>query len=117
MIGTHLTVDSILKKMPSEGEIRDVLLNMPSKIDMNILQGPVIIKGAQHNPGWTGFVIIDMSHIAIHTFDDSKKISIDIFSCKIFDTEKALEYLKGKFEFDEDSMNVNFLERKIRQKT
>lgn len=115
MIGIHLIVDGVLKSMPGEMGIRDVLLNMPAEIDMNILQGPIIVKGEPHNPGWTGFVIIDTSHIAIHTFEEGNKISIDVFSCKSFERDKALEYIKSKFDFNSDSMNVKFLERKIKE--
>jgi len=76
---------------------------------MQILEGPIIVEGLPGNPGWTGFVIIDKSHIAIHTFREGNKVSVDVFSCKSFKRdkveEKLLEMLPLKF------YNLQVLER------
>jgi len=53
----------------------------------------VVVRGVPENPGWTGFAIIDKSHIAVHTFDDSGLASVDVFSCRPFDADGALSYV------------------------
>jgi len=96
MIGEHLIVDGVMEHPLGRHEVEDLLSELPPRIDMNILAGPFIVEGAPENPGWTGFVIIDKSHISIHTFDDENLVSIDVFSCKPFDAEQALSYIRGR---------------------
>jgi S-adenosylmethionine decarboxylase len=47
--------------------------------------------------GISAIVIIAESHISIHTFPANNYMSVDIFSCKIFDIEKAIEYITKAF--------------------
>lgn len=112
MIGVHLIIDGVVERMPSESEIRTLLSEMPAAIGMHVLDGPHIVKGDPHNPGWTGFVIIDTSHISIHTFDEGQKVSMDAFSCRSFSKDAALAYIKERITFVPESMNVKFVERK-----
>jgi S-adenosylmethionine/arginine decarboxylase-like enzyme len=76
---------------------------------MKILAGPLVVEGSPANPGYTGFVIVDKSHIAIHTFDTGNKASIDIFSCERFDNEAVLRYLNKHFKFGK--IKTQILER------
>ncbi|MBS7638433.1 S-adenosylmethionine decarboxylase [Candidatus Bathyarchaeota archaeon] len=104
MIGMHLIVDGVIRVRVSGREIHKVLSELPSEIGMKVLSGPYIVEGNPENPGWTGVVIIDKSHIAIHTFDLESLISIDIYSCKPFNGEAVLRYLKsslplGRFSY------------------
>ena len=47
--------------------------------------------------GVSGFVLIAESHISVHTFPARQYINIDVFSCKDFDTDLALQELKDRF--------------------
>ncbi len=96
MIGEHLIVDGVMKHPIGRHEVENLLRELPPRIDMNILAGPVVVEGVPENPGWTGFVIIDKSHISIHTFDEGNLVSIDVFSCKPFDAERALRYIRSR---------------------
>jgi len=99
MIGYHLLIDGVFGN-PINGEDLEIILSeLPEKIGMNILSGPLVVKGCPENPGWTGFVIIDKSHISIHTFSEGNKISLDVFSCEIFDEHTALNYIKEHITF------------------
>ena len=51
--------------------------------------------------GVSGFVIIAESHISIHTFPRKNYVNIDIFSCRPFDHDKALEDAKRLFDLDD----------------
>ena len=51
--------------------------------------------------GISGFVLIAESHISIHTFPERRYVNIDIFSCKDFNSEYAIQELKTIFEFEE----------------
>jgi len=99
-------VDGVFEP-PLDGEsVEAILSELPGVIGMSILHGPEVVKGCPENPGWTGFVIIDKSHISVHTFDEGCKVSVDVFSCQPFDAEEARRFLEGKISF-----------RKVRSRT
>ena len=99
MIGLHLMIDGETQNSVNQETIKYILTDLPQRIDMHILEGPHIIQGVPENPGYTGIEVIDKSHIAIHTFNKNNTISIDIYSCKNFDVEKVVEYLKNYIDF------------------
>lgn len=79
---------------------------LPGKINMSILHGPVVVPGIPENPGLSGFVIIDFSHISIHTFTDHKQALVDIFSCKPYDTEDAAKAVLDYFGISRENAMV-----------
>ena len=101
MIGIHLMVDGVTANPIDEATIKHILVDLPPKIDMHILDGPHIVQGVPENPGITGIEVIDKSHISIHTFSETNTISVDVYSCKPFNAKKVLEYLKQHIEFKE----------------
>ena len=56
--------------------------------------------------GITGIVIIAESHISVHSFEDKGYCFIDIFSCKPFDYERAIELTKEIFQPKDCEVNV-----------
>jgi S-adenosylmethionine decarboxylase len=66
---------------------------------MGILAGPLVVEGDPGNPGWTGIVVIEKSHIAIHTFEEGGKASVDVFSCSPFEKDRVLGYLEDRIRF------------------
>ena len=96
MIGLHLMLDGVTLQHADSQIIETILLELPGRIEMKILAGPVVVAGQPDNPGWTGFVIIDKSHIAIHTFTKGNRISIDVYSCQSFEADEVERYLHGK---------------------
>lgn len=71
--------------------LSDWITDLVAQINMNILYGPIsIYSDTTNNEGFTAFVIIDTSHIAVHTWDATGRIEIDIYTCKDFDKEIAL---------------------------
>lgn len=92
------------------------LKDTPDKLDMTKLTDPMLIHAegnGEHDPGgWTGFVIIAESHISLHTFVKRQFLSLDIYSCKNFETEKIVKYIQ-KF-FGAQDMDVFVQERGVR---
>lgn len=109
MIGLHLIVDGMISNRIGEKDMEKVLSELPSIIDMRILAGPIIVQGSPGNPGVTGFVIVDKSHIVIHTFEEGDRVSIDVFSCKTFDERKVLGYLRRWLGIED--FNFSLIER------
>jgi len=106
--GPHLMVDGYnasYEKLASVEAITNFLDMLPAQIEMTKIMPPYVFKydGGDKPEDWgvSGFVIIAESHISIHTFPEKKYFSIDIFSCKEFDIEKALNIIKEYFETED----------------
>ena len=63
--------------------------------------------------GWSGFVVIEESHISIHTFPARGFLSADVYTCKNgMDTNFILEYFKSAFDLHD--LEHNFIKRGTR---
>lgn len=51
-----------------------------------------------HTEGTSAIQFILTSNITIHTLDRLRKVFVNIFSCKEFDSNVAVEFTKGWFE-------------------
>jgi len=101
MIGLHLMVDGLVEEQVSRETVETVLRELPSLIGMKVLDGPHLVEGVPENPGLTGFVIIDKSHISVHTFTETGTASIDVYSCMPFNAKKAVSFLRDHICFTE----------------
>jgi S-adenosylmethionine decarboxylase len=61
--------------------------------------------------GLSGFVLIAESHVSIHTFPLDGYVSIDVFSCKPFDTGAAKREIARQFGMAR--MECNTLDRGV----
>lgn len=88
-----------------DAEFIDQLLNLyPSQIGMTKISQAQVSKYVGSDPeewGISGFVGLAESHISIHTFPGRSYINIDIFSCKEFDADRAVQDLQEKFGLTE----------------
>jgi S-adenosylmethionine decarboxylase len=109
MIGFHLIADGLTDRKIVKKEIIEMLEGLPSEIEMKTISDPLVVEGSSMNPGWTGVIVIDKSHIAIHTFEENSKFSIDVFSCKNFDMDSVLKYLRKRIKFKK--LNFKMLKR------
>jgi S-adenosylmethionine decarboxylase len=99
----HLVVDGYdadAAKLQDEELVRAFLDEYPDAIGMTKMIPPQVYTYRGPVPedwGVSGFVLIAESHISIHTFPDRGYVNIDIFSCKDFNTDDALEDVKTAF--------------------
>ena len=104
VFGPHLIVDlknCNKEKLANKEIVRDLLLNLPSSIGMTRISEPQVFYYSGDIPedhGVTGTVVLAESHCSVHTFQDKGYCFVDIFSCKSFDTDKALQQIKDTFE-------------------
>lgn len=110
--GVHLMLDgygcdsAVLEDMSF---IYNFLDEYPDRMDMTKIMPPYVFRYNGSVPedwGVSGFVLIAESHISIHTFPDKQYLSLDMFSCKPFDTEVALETIKKYFKVQKYEMKV-----------
>jgi S-adenosylmethionine decarboxylase len=77
------------------------LTDYPDALEMTRITEPRVLVYDAPKPedsGVSGFVIIAESHISIHTFPHKSYVNIDIFSCRPFDHDRAMEDVKKLFD-------------------
>ncbi len=90
MFGQHLMLDCEAKTLLSKEWTEEFLLGLAKTIGMTVIAGPVTIgyKGGQgfDKGGVSSVLIVAESHISIHSFPNYEFATVDIYSCKEFDT-------------------------------
>ena len=115
--GEHLTLDCYggdKVKLNSERGIKAFLEKIVREIGMKKLS-PVQVyytkgNGLKDTGGYSGFVVINESHISIHTFPGKRFASADIYTCQN-GLKKA--FIKSLFKeaFDFKKFETNFIKR------
>src|SRR3989344_2598309 len=111
--GLHLTLDGY---GGSEDKLYDMkhvfraLNELPALIGMNKITTPYVIDAPPVTPkdqgGISGFVMISESHISVHTYPFKGFITADVYSCKVFDTERTINFFKRHFSLKELEINI-----------
>jgi S-adenosylmethionine decarboxylase len=115
LFGPHLIIDGTrcdTHKLGDRMLIEQILADYPAAIGMTKIGGPYMFEYQAPDPaysGVSGIVVIAESHIAIHTFPALDYFTMDIFSCKNFDHERAIRYIK-------DALDVNEMDRMLVQR-
>lgn len=100
----HLIIDGYSDDpeiLRDEDFLRKWLESYPAKIGMTRISPPYVARymgPGLHDCGISGFVFIAESHIGIHTFVERNYVNIDVFSCKDFDSEKAVHDFREGFQ-------------------
>lgn len=118
--GEHLTIDGYGGKqglLDNKELVFKILDELPGKIGMKKLAEPVIYRALPNNTkdpgGWSGFVVINESHISIHTFPARGFVSVDVYTCQNgLDTEFVIGYFRDAFNLRD--IEQNFIERGTR---
>ncbi len=97
--GTHIILDikeiennEILKY---EKDVSTILDMISTEFNLNVVCKII----HQFQPfGVTGVYVLSESHLAIHTFVEEKKVSMDLYTCCSFDnSNKLIEFVKNIF--------------------
>ncbi|NOQ56179.1 MAG: S-adenosylmethionine decarboxylase proenzyme [Nanohaloarchaea archaeon] len=103
--GKHLILDlkccKNMEKLSDTSFIESFLLELVRISEMKAITKPKVLyyeHEVKEESGVTGFVIISDSHISIHTYPTKKALYLDIFSCKQFDVDKIVNYVRETFE-------------------
>jgi S-adenosylmethionine decarboxylase len=108
----HLVIDGFggnPERLASEELVRELLDRYPAEIGMTKISLPFVQRYVGSKPedwGISGFVLIAESHIAVHTFPERGYVWIDIFSCKGFDADRAIQGMTDAFELREARTRV-----------
>ena len=103
----HLVIDGFRgdpAKMWDVELVRGFLTDCPDTLGMTRITEPRVISydaPKLDDSGVSGFVIIAVSLISVHTFPNRSYVNIDIFSCQKFDHVQALDEAKRLFGLQE----------------
>jgi S-adenosylmethionine decarboxylase len=94
--------------------VRDALDELTSLLKMYQLSKPVVYHAPDNHMkdpgGWSAFVVVAESHIALHTFPRRRFLSADVYTCKNgMDPDFIADYFRKKFKLED--VEVNFVKR------
>ena len=108
-IGLHCTwdvYDANAEKLSFVPYIRKVLHDVVDELKLGKIQEAF----KQFEPiGVTGFILLEESHISIHTWPEHNYAAIDVFSCNDFDVDLVKSILSSLL--DSDTVSTNVLKR------
>ena len=107
--GEHLTLDGYGGSedlLNDKKLVEHCLRDLPEQLGMSILAEPKVYfaegNDVKDPGGWTGVVVIEESHISIHTFPKRQFVSVDVYTCKNgMDNDYIVSYFKEKFALSE----------------
>lgn len=112
LVHHHLVVKASVNRPPQdEAFMVEWLTKLIKDIGMNVLYGPkAIYSTKEFNRGMTAFAIIDTSHIAMHSWDETDPgiMQLDVYSCAEFDKNTIFSAMKV---FEPIHINHKFLDR------
>jgi S-adenosylmethionine decarboxylase len=104
MFGPHLILEAYgcpQNLLADLGLVSQTLDSYPEQLDMTKIMPPYVFRYQGTVPddwGVSGVVLIAESHISIHTFPEKGFVTLDIFSCREFDVDEAINYFASVFE-------------------
>lgn len=118
--GEHITIDGYGGDpmiLNDESAVLSCFRELCDSLGMHSLVEPVVVSapdnGLKDPGGWSGFVIIAESHIAIHTFPRRRFISADVYTCQNgLDTERVTSYFREKFHLED--IETQFIKRGLK---
>ena len=106
--GEHIIFDAYgcpISKLNDPKLCIEVIDNLAKIAEMKKISVPYVMEasgnevlGGKDPGGFSGFVIIQESHISIHTFAKRGFVTIDLYACKPFKHEGVVEYLINTFK-------------------
>jgi S-adenosylmethionine decarboxylase len=118
--GEHVTLDGYngsFELLNNKDVVEKALGDLPLELGMSILGGPVVYFAEGNDTkdpgGWSGFVVIEESHISIHTFPARGFISADVYTCQNgLDQPKIVNFFRERFDIKDEE--INFIKRGTR---
>lgn len=103
MFGPHLILECYgcpPERLEDVELVYNTLDDCPDSIGMTKIMPPYVFRyhgKVDDEWGVSGVVLIAESHITIHTFPEKGYATIDIFSCRTFDVDHALDFMCQRF--------------------
>jgi len=99
VLGFQTTIDFYgcnTEKINSTDFIEDVLKKAAKKMNLTVVKSTI---HSFYPIGVSGVIVIQESHLAIHTWPEHNYVAIDFFTCnEQYDISKGVTFLKEKFK-------------------
>lgn len=107
-VGRHLLIDGFSQEgapLADASRLEGMFRRLAGTLDMEILVPPVTkevplqpekLATGSDEGGITSFCVITTSHISIHTWPLRRFFSMDVYSCKDFDADRALAVIRDE---------------------
>lgn len=122
--GLHLIMDAYVSNgsIFTKETIQELFAKLVQALEMKMLAephiyevsvDPEILKRVQETGnfedegGITGVVVISTSHMSIHCWPLQRFLSLDAFSCKNFDSNKAIQIIREHLKVISDNIVVH----------
>lgn len=100
--GMHLRLRLIgianTTSLESDEGIQALVQGMVDTLNMRVIAGPLVATEVRE-PMWSGktaAVILAESHAVIHAYPHVKQAFVDVFACRLFDSQSVLKFLKSR---------------------
>jgi S-adenosylmethionine decarboxylase len=90
-----MVVEGLVDAAITESEIVGYLDALSQVCDMTVLQAPVTHRSPRY--GWAGWVHWEASGAHFYAWDDPCFFSVDIYTCRSFDSTEVLEFTASYF--------------------
>lgn len=118
--GEHVTYDGYrgnFAALDCLDTVRLALADLVVALGMTILGGPQVWRAEGNNKkdpgGWTGVVVLQESHISLHTFPARGFLSADVYTCQNgLDVDAIKVFFRSRFQIGDEE--VNFIRRGTR---
>lgn len=118
--GEHLMLDGYggdPEKLNDRELVLGVLNDLPGRLGMRKLSEPEVYfapgNDGKDPGGWSGFVVIEESHISIHTFPERGFVTADAYTCRNgMDCGFITTYFREKFTLGD--VEEHFVKRGMR---
>ena len=115
--GLHIILDGYVKdpSVFNGPALKNAFEKLAEELEMKIIMGPDFLEVEldpsklqsdvfQDEGGITGMCVISTSHMSIHCWPIRKCFSMDVFSCKDFDANKAKEIIWSLLGVEEGNL-------------
>jgi S-adenosylmethionine decarboxylase len=121
--GVHVIIDGYVRdpSVFTKNKIEELFHGLTDALSMKMLGAPIIYEvpvdssilerckktgNFEDEGGITGFAVISTSHMSIHCWPLQKFFSLDTFSCKDFDSDKAISIIRRSLDVHFDNVTV-----------
>jgi len=90
---------STVDALQDREKITKFLVETPRKVGLQAIPETLVIYAGEHWSGWTGVIVLQESHLAIHTWPEAVYGHVELSSCKATGKvgEGLLEALRATF--------------------
>lgn len=118
--GEHVTVDGYdgaPHLLDNRAVVEECLSELCQLLGMHPLAPALVINAPDNHlkdpGGWSGFLVISESHLAVHTFPKRRFLSADVYTCRNgMDSDTIKAFFVSRFELQD--VELNFIKRGLR---